>query len=99
MGTAEHPAGTGLPAGLAPPVKVALARTVTKIPRARPGNFLYEAKWDGYRCIVVRDNDRATLWSRQGKDLSRYSVGVKRLRADVLPRESAIASVRRVSLT
>jgi ATP-dependent DNA ligase len=72
MGTAERPAGTGLPAGLAPPVKVALARTVTKMPRARPGNFLYEAKWDGYRCIVVRDNDRATLWSRQGKDLSRY---------------------------
>lgn len=27
------PAGAGLPAGLAPPVKVALARAVTKMPR------------------------------------------------------------------
>jgi ATP-dependent DNA ligase len=72
MGTAEHPAGSGLPAGLAPPVKVALARAVTKMPRARAGNLLYEPKWDGYRCTVVRDNDRATLWSRQGKDLTRY---------------------------
>lgn len=64
--------GAGLPAGLAPPVKVALARPVTKMPRARPGTLLYEAKWDGYRALIIRDNDRATLWSRQGKDLSRY---------------------------
>jgi ATP-dependent DNA ligase len=64
--------GAGLPSGLAPPVKVALARPVTKLPRAQPGNLLYEAKWDGYRCIVVRENDGATLWSRQGKDLTKY---------------------------
>ncbi|MFC9335803.1 hypothetical protein [Arthrobacter sp. NPDC057009] len=48
MAAAEYPAGTGLPAGLAPPVKVALAKVVTKMPRARPGNLLYEPKWDGY---------------------------------------------------
>jgi ATP-dependent DNA ligase len=72
MATAEHPATTGLPAGLAPPVKVALARAVTKMPRAQPGTLLYEPKWDGYRCIIVRNNEPATLWSRQGKDLGRY---------------------------
>jgi hypothetical protein len=64
----------GLPAGLAPPVSVALARAVTKMPRAGalPGTLAFEAKWDGYRCIAIRDNNGASLWSRQGKDLTRY---------------------------
>jgi hypothetical protein len=49
--TAPDPhAGAGLPAGLAPPVKVALARAVTKMPRpgALPGTLTWEPKWDGY---------------------------------------------------
>jgi ATP-dependent DNA ligase len=74
MTAARPPAGTGLPAGLAPPIKVALARSVTKMPRAGalPGKLIYEPKWDGYRAIGIRDNNGATLWSRQGKDLTRY---------------------------
>lgn len=74
MTAARPPAGTGLPAGLAPPVKVALARPVTKMPRAgaAPGKLIYEPKWDGYRAVGIRDNSGATLWSRQGKDLTRY---------------------------
>lgn len=72
MAVPEHPAGAGLPAGLAPPVKVALAKAATKMPRARARTLLYEPKWDGYRVLIIRDNDRATLWSRQGKDLTRY---------------------------
>jgi ATP-dependent DNA ligase len=83
MTAAKRAAGTGLPAGLAPPVKVALARAVTTMPRgAHPGTLLYEPKWDGYRAIGIRDDNGATLWSRQGKDLTRYSVGVKRRCAD-----------------
>lgn len=64
----------GLPAGLAPPVKVALARAVDKMPRsgASHGALLFEPKWDGYRCVAVRDDRGATLWSRQGKELSGY---------------------------
>ncbi|GAA3406090.1 ATP-dependent DNA ligase [Pseudarthrobacter polychromogenes] len=64
----------GLPAGLAPPVKVALARAVDKMPRggASHGDLLFEPKWDGYRCVAVRDDRGATLWSRQGKELSKY---------------------------
>jgi ATP-dependent DNA ligase len=55
-------------------MKVALARAVAKMPRAGalPGNLLFEPKWDGYRAIGIRDNNGATLWSRQGKDLTRY---------------------------
>ncbi|MEJ1180526.1 MULTISPECIES: ATP-dependent DNA ligase [unclassified Pseudarthrobacter] len=68
------PARTGLPPGLKPPFKVALARAVAKMPNAGtlPGTLLFEPKWDGYRCICVRDKKSATLWSRQGKELTRY---------------------------
>jgi ATP-dependent DNA ligase len=84
MTAARSSARAGLPAGLVPPVQVALARAVTKMPRAGdlPGTLLYEPKWDGYRAIGIRDDNGATLWSRQGKDLTRYSVGVKRRCAD-----------------
>lgn len=64
----------GLPAGLTPPVKVALARAIAKMPRgdASHGSLLFEPKWDGYRCVAVRDDRGVTLWSRQGKQLSGY---------------------------
>ncbi|VII95073.1 ATP-dependent DNA ligase (EC 6.5.1.1) LigC [Arthrobacter sp. DR-2P] len=64
----------GLPAGLAPPVKVALARAIANMPRgdASHGTLLFEPKWDGYRCVAVRDDHGATLWSRQGKELTGY---------------------------
>jgi hypothetical protein len=40
----------GLPAGLAPPVKVTLARAIAKMPRgdASHGILMFEPKWDGY---------------------------------------------------
>ncbi|SLK12602.1 ATP-dependent DNA ligase [Arthrobacter sp. P2b] len=64
----------GLPAELTPPVKVALARAVKTMPRsgAVHGALLFEPKWDGYRCVAVRDDQGATLWSRQGKELTGY---------------------------
>lgn len=66
MTAPRSPAGAGLPAGLVPPVQVALARAVTKMPRRAgglPGILLYEPKWDGYRAIGIRDDNGATLWS------------------------------------
>lgn len=32
----------------------------------------YEPKWDGFRCIAVRDGARVELWSKSGKPLGRY---------------------------
>jgi ATP-dependent DNA ligase len=60
-----------LPAGLRGPVKVALARTAERIPApgALPGGCRYEPKWDGYRVVVVVDDD-ARLYSRRGTDMS-----------------------------
>jgi ATP-dependent DNA ligase len=51
-----------------------LARAVKKMPRgnALPGQLVYEPKWDGYRAVGIRDDNGAMLWSRQGKDLTRY---------------------------
>lgn len=61
-----------LPAGLAGPVQVALARAVGQIPRAGalPGGCRYELKFDGYRAVVVRDQAGARVWSRRGTDMS-----------------------------
>ncbi|MFP3581354.1 ATP-dependent DNA ligase [Arthrobacter sp. SIMBA_036] len=62
-----------IPPALQPPVTVALAKLVKTFPRpgALPGMIYAEPKWDGYRTIVLNDADGVTLWSRQGKELSR----------------------------
>lgn len=52
-----------------PPVKPMLAKSVPEIP---DGDFLYEPKWDGFRCIVFRDGDEVELGSRNEKPLTRY---------------------------
>lgn len=63
---------TELPAGLRGPVEVALARSAERIPGACTlgGGAMYEPKWDGFRCALVRDVSGTHLWSRQGKDLT-----------------------------
>jgi ATP-dependent DNA ligase len=53
-----------------PPVKPMLATSVPAVPDG-PG-FLYEPKWDGFRCIVFRDGDEVELGSRNEKPLTRY---------------------------
>lgn len=62
-----------IPRALQPPVAVALAKLVKTFPSpgSLPGGMWAEPKWDGYRAIVLNDSDGVTLWSRQGKELSR----------------------------
>lgn len=57
-----------LPAGFVPPIPVALARSVDKIPEpgALPGNCRYEPKWDGFRALILVDGDGVSVWSRRG---------------------------------
>ena len=52
-----------------PPVKPMLAKSVPEVPE---GDYLYEPKWDGFRCIVFRDGDEVELGSRNEKPLTRY---------------------------
>lgn len=63
-----------LPEGLRGPVDLALARAVETLPApgALAGGLVAEPKWDGYRACLVRDGAGTVLWSRQGKDLTRY---------------------------
>ena len=53
-----------------PPVQPMLAKSVAEVPDG-PG-FLYEPKWDGFRCIIFRDGDEVELGSRNEKPLTRY---------------------------
>ncbi len=52
-----------------PPVKPMLAKSVPAVPN---GAFVYEPKWDGFRCIVFRDGEEVELGSRNEKPLTRY---------------------------
>jgi ATP-dependent DNA ligase len=53
-----------------PPIEPMLAKLANKIPDG--DDWLYEPKWDGFRCIVFRENDRIELFSRKLKPLARY---------------------------
>jgi ATP-dependent DNA ligase len=46
------------------------AKPVTKLPSG--GDWLYEPKWDGYRCLVFRDGKHASLFSKRGTNFNRY---------------------------
>lgn len=76
-----------LPAVLRPPVALALAKAVTRIPKpgALPGGARYEPKWDGFRVAVVRDGDTTSVWSRQGKDLTRHFPDLAAAAAEQIP--------------
>ena len=52
-----------------PPVAPMLARAVKSVPA---GDYLYEPKWDGFRCIAFRDGDEVELGSRNERPLTRY---------------------------
>ena len=53
-----------------PPVAPMLAKLARDIPEGE--GFVYEPKWDGFRCIVFRDGDEVELGSRNEKPLTRY---------------------------
>ena len=52
------------------PIQPMLAKAVTSIPT--DGDFSFEPKWDGFRCIVFKDGDEVELASRGSKPLTRY---------------------------
>ena len=75
------------------------AEPVDELPGG-PG-WLFEPKYDGFRCIAFRDGDKVDLQSKNQKPLDRYFpeivVGLAPLKADVLSstaRSSSPASLR-----
>lgn len=56
-----------------PPVLPMLAKPVPwDKALAMAPHLQFEAKWDGFRCLVFRDGDEIELWSRSQKELTRY---------------------------
>ncbi len=51
------------------PLKPMLAKANDGIPA---GDWLFEPKWDGFRCLVFRDGDEIELGSRNERPLTRY---------------------------
>src|SRR5665648_776219 len=69
-----------------------LAKAVTGVPASDSvvGGLAYEPKWDGFRCIVLRDSDQVELASRGSKPLTRYFPEVVRAVLEYLPNRCAI---------
>jgi ATP-dependent DNA ligase len=53
-----------------PPFPPMEAKSVAEIPTGE--GWLYEPKWDGFRCLVFRSNDTVALQSKAGQPLGRY---------------------------
>ncbi len=72
VGATAHNGRVRLPIDL--PVSPMLAKAVPEVPEADSvdGGLAYEPKWDGFRCIVLRDGDEVELASRGRKPLTRY---------------------------
>ena len=55
---------------ISPPLSPMLAKLADEIPVGE--GWLYEPKWDGFRCIVFRDGDTIELASRNERPFTRY---------------------------
>jgi ATP-dependent DNA ligase len=74
------------------PVSPMLAKAVAGVPApdSVPGGLAYEPKWDGFRCLILRDGDEVELASRGSKPLTRYFPEVVRAVHEHLPPRCAI---------
>ena len=70
------------------PVQPMLAKAVAEVPVG--ANLAYEPKWDGFRCIVLRDGDDIELASRGTKPLTRYFPEVVEHVRRLLPERCAV---------
>lgn len=66
-GAANIAGGFALPLDTAPME----ARLATEIPHGT-GEWQYEPKWDGFRCLVFKEIDHVELRAKSGKPLGRY---------------------------
>ena len=57
-------------AGVAYPLPPMEASTADALPT--DGDWQYEPKWDGFRCVAYRDGDTVKLQSKSGQPLERY---------------------------
>jgi ATP-dependent DNA ligase len=70
-----------------PPVDPMLAKLARELP---DGEYLYEPKWDGFRCLVFRDGGDLLLQSRNRKPLDRYFPELQEPLRDLLPQRCVL---------
>jgi ATP-dependent DNA ligase len=70
------------------PVLPMLAKAIAEVPVG--ADLAYEPKWDGFRCIVLRDGDEVELASRGSKPLTRYFPEFAAAVRELLPPRCAI---------
>ncbi len=70
MSDGPPPLAGDLDLPVTPPVSPMLAKLARTIPDG--DGWVFEPKWDGFRCIVYRQGDRMELVSRQLRPLGRY---------------------------
>ncbi len=72
MSTADDPTDDAVTFNLPlqPPIPPILAKLARTIPDG--DGWLFEPKWDGFRCVVFRDGDSIALISRKLRPLGRY---------------------------
>ena len=73
-----------------PPLAPMLAKSAPELPDAEPGEFWFEPKWDGFRCLVFRDGDEIELGSRNDKPLTRYFPELLDPLRDALPERCVV---------
>ena len=76
----------GFPIAL--PIRPMLAKLSRTIPDG--DGWLYEPKWDGFRCIVARDGDDLELTSRSERPFTRYFPELLPVLAEALPERAVI---------
>jgi ATP-dependent DNA ligase len=70
------------------PIKPMLAKLSREIPDG--DGWLYEPKWDGFRCVVARDGDDIELMSRSERPFNRYFPELLPVLAGALPEHAVI---------
>jgi ATP-dependent DNA ligase len=70
-----------------PTIAPMLARLVRELPGE---GYVYEPKWDGFRCLAWRDGDQVELQSRHGRPLGRYFPELAAALASVEPQRWVI---------
>lgn len=70
------------------PIQPMLAKAMPEVPVGP--RLAYEPKWDGFRCIVLRDGDEVELASRGAKPLTRYFPEVLDHVRALLPQRCAV---------
>src|SRR4051812_4959818 len=59
-----------MPFAIEPPIEPMLAKAQDRLPDG--AGWIYEPKWDGFRCIVFREGAEVYLQSRELRPLNRY---------------------------